>query len=124
MFGLSMQQLADVCEVDEGGLFSSDSDDLRRFHNKLPLLTSHHVGVLQTHDVDDPDQQLFISVVSLRACPGRTGGGTEGDVVSIPPLILLLTILFVLCVLILQEVDSLGLLLLLRKHQLIVIQTF
>lgn len=46
-------QFADVCEVDEGGFLGSHSDHLRRLHHKLPLLSSHHVRVLLSHDVED-----------------------------------------------------------------------
>lgn len=46
-------QFADVGEIDEGGFLCSHSHHLRRLHDKLPLLSRHHVGVLLSHDVKD-----------------------------------------------------------------------
>lgn len=46
-------QFADVGEVDEGGFLCSHSHHLRGLHDKLPLLSCHHVGILLSHDVKD-----------------------------------------------------------------------
>lgn len=51
-------QFADVCEVDERCFLSSNPDHLRRLHHKFPLLSSHHVWVLFSHDVKDSVQEL------------------------------------------------------------------
>lgn len=55
---MGCSQFADVCEVDKGGFLGSHSDNLRRLHHKLPLLSGHHVRVLLSHDVEDSVQQL------------------------------------------------------------------
>lgn len=46
-------QFANVREVDEGCFLCSHSHYLRGFHDKLPLLSCHHVGILLSHDVKD-----------------------------------------------------------------------
>lgn len=51
-------QFADVSEVDKGGFLGSHSDNLRRLHDKLPLLSGYHVWVLLPHDVEDSVQKL------------------------------------------------------------------
>lgn len=53
-----LSQFADVCEVDKGSFLSSYTDHLRRLHDKLPLLSGHHVRVLLSHDVEDSVQEL------------------------------------------------------------------
>lgn len=52
-------QFADVGEVDEGGFLCSHSHYLRGLHDKLPLLSRHHVGILFPHDVKNATQQLL-----------------------------------------------------------------
>lgn len=51
-------QFADVCEIDKGSFLGSHTDHLRRLHDKLPLLSGHHVRVLLSHDVEDSVQKL------------------------------------------------------------------
>ena len=51
-------QLADVCEVDEGGFLGAHPDHLWGLHDKLAFLPGHHVRVLLPHDVEDPVEQL------------------------------------------------------------------
>lgn len=49
-------QFTDISEVDKRGLLGAHSDHLRGLHNKLSLLSGHHVRVLLPHDVEDTVQ--------------------------------------------------------------------
>lgn len=70
MLFLSVQHLADLCEVGERGLLGADTQHLRRSHHELGLATGSHVGVLVQDDFEDTVQEFVIGVVTVLVRPG------------------------------------------------------
>ena len=63
---VSLEEFADIVEVDEGRLLTSSSVHLRRLHSEL-LLVSREFRVLLSHNVKDDRKHLFIRVVRPRS---------------------------------------------------------
>merc|ERR1719431_1643107 len=64
-----MQHLGYLSEVSKSSFLAANPGNLRRSHHKLFLLTSHHLGVLISHDAKNSLEKLIILVIAIRVLP-------------------------------------------------------
>jgi len=85
VLGLSVEHLRDLSEVCKCSFLAAHSYNLRWSHDKLLLLSSHHLRILVSHNTENSLEQLIIKIITIRSSPG---------VSAIISLIFLLLILF------------------------------
>lgn len=66
---LSVQHLADFCEVGERRLLRADTQHLRRTHDELGFAAGCHVRVLIQDNFEHSVEQLVVRVVSVLVRP-------------------------------------------------------
>ena len=72
VLGLAMQHFGDFREVDKGGFFGSDFDDLRRSHHKLLFFAHDRIRIFVLDDVIDSLQELIVGVIPIMVGPSRS----------------------------------------------------